>query len=47
MGVMLVPSDVHDFHDVYAKVDYALYKSKEDGKDRYTFYSPDQEHQLN
>ena len=43
MGAMIVPSDVHDFQEVYSKVDLALYKSKEDGKDRYTFYSSDLE----
>ena len=41
MGLALCPDDGHDFDTLLVNADLALYQSKENGKDRYTFFRPD------
>ncbi len=39
IGIAMYPKDGKSFEELYKAADKALYKSKSDGKDRYTFYS--------
>jgi diguanylate cyclase (GGDEF)-like protein/PAS domain S-box-containing protein len=41
MGLALCPHDGDDFETLLVNADLALYQSKENGKDRYTFFRPD------
>jgi diguanylate cyclase (GGDEF)-like protein/PAS domain S-box-containing protein len=41
MGIALCPEDASDFDTLLVNADLALYQSKENGKDRLTFYKPD------
>jgi diguanylate cyclase (GGDEF)-like protein/PAS domain S-box-containing protein len=41
MGLALCPEDGCDFDTLLVNADLALYQSKENGKDRYTFFRPD------
>jgi len=41
MGLALCPDDGDDFDTLLVNADLALYQSKENGKDRYTFFKPD------
>jgi len=41
MGLALCPEDGEDFDTLLVNADLALYQSKENGKDRYTFFKPD------
>ncbi|MGX1498360.1 diguanylate cyclase (GGDEF)-like protein/PAS domain S-box-containing protein [Labrenzia sp. MBR-25] len=41
MGLALCPDDGDDFDTLLVNADLALYQSKENGKDRYTFFRPD------
>lgn len=41
MGLALCPEDGDDFDTLLVNADLALYQSKENGKDRYTFFKPD------
>ncbi|MHA7774262.1 putative bifunctional diguanylate cyclase/phosphodiesterase [Roseibium sp. M-1] len=41
MGLALCPDDGADFDTLLVNADLALYQSKENGKDRYTFFKPD------
>jgi diguanylate cyclase (GGDEF)-like protein/PAS domain S-box-containing protein len=41
MGLALCPEDGADFETLLVNADLALYQSKENGKDRYTFFKPD------
>ncbi|GAB4535810.1 MAG: hypothetical protein Tsb0019_37280 [Roseibium sp.] len=41
MGLALCPDDGGDFDTLLVNADLALYQSKENGKDRYTFFSSD------
>ncbi|MCV0424640.1 MAG: EAL domain-containing protein [Roseibium sp.] len=41
MGIALCPEDAADFDTLLVNADLALYQSKENGKDRYTFFRPD------
>lgn len=41
MGLALCPEDGADFDTLLVNADLALYQSKENGKDRYTFFKPD------
>ncbi|MBO6890609.1 MAG: EAL domain-containing protein [Roseibium sp.] len=41
MGIALCPDDAEDFETLLVNADLALYQSKEDGKDRYSFFKPD------
>ncbi|MEE4010935.1 EAL domain-containing protein [Roseibium sp. FZY0029] len=41
MGLALCPDDGDDFETLLVNADLALYQSKENGKDRYTFFRPD------
>ncbi|MBW7572213.1 diguanylate cyclase domain-containing protein [Caproiciproducens faecalis] len=45
IGIALYPSDGTTYQELYPKADSALYKAKEQGKDRFAFYSdiPDSE----
>ena len=40
MGISLCPDDADDFDTLLVNADLALYQSKENGKDRYTFFKP-------
>lgn len=41
MGLALCPEDSDNFDTLLVNADLALYQSKENGKDRYTFFRPD------
>ncbi len=41
MGIALCPDDGADFDTLLVNADLALYQSKANGKDRYTFFKPD------
>ena len=41
MGIALCPEDGADFDTLLVNADLALYQSKANGKDRYTFFKPD------
>jgi len=41
MGIALCPDDAEDFDTLLVHADLALYQSKENGKDRYTFFKAD------